>query len=206
MGFQHQVACPQTERLVLLLVLGLHRQPSHLGLQLGDQVGDPGQVVARSAQPAERLVLAHLEVLYTRGLFKQLAALLGPQRKGRVDGALAHDDQLVGAQTALPEQLDDIAEPSARPVDQVLGLPRPVGAPADRHLAVVNLQPPIGVVERQHHLGHALRAAVLRAREDDVVGAPRAKGAIRLLAEDPAHGIGHVALAAAVRPDDGVDA
>src|SRR4029079_2119238 len=46
-----------------------------------------------------------------------------------------------------------------------------------------------------------LGPSTLTAGEDDVVGPSGAERAVRLLPEDPPHGVGHVALAGAVRPD-----
>ena len=120
------------ERVVLLLMLGLERQASDLRLELAHDVGHAGQVVERPGQPAGRLVALDLEALDAGGLLEQLAPLLGPQREGGVDRPLADDHQLVRAQPALAEQLDHVAQPRARAVDQVLAVAGPVGAPADR--------------------------------------------------------------------------
>ena len=77
------------------------------GLSSRDQVADAGQVVARPSQAAERLVLAHLQVLDAGRLLEQLPPLLGAQREGGVDGALPHHHQLVGAR--------DDRRPAGRP-------------------------------------------------------------------------------------------
>src|SRR5690606_8288853 len=65
----------------------------------------------------------------------------------------------------------------------------------DRHVGAV-------VLEGDGHLGHARRAALLGAVEDDVLhgGAAQMLGAH--LAHDPAQRVYDVRLAAAVRPDD----
>src|SRR5881392_2765193 len=60
----------------------------------------------------------------------------------------------------------------------------------------------IRVVEDQGDLRHVHRPAPGRALEDDVFHLAAAQQARRLLAQDPADGIGDVGLAAAVRPYD----
>ena len=201
-----QRARPGTEGVVLLLMLGLHRQASDLRLELAHQVADARQVVARSDEAHRRLVAPHLEPLDAGRLLEELAPLLGAKGEGGIDRPLPHHDQLVRAQPTLAEQLDHVTQARPGAVDEVLALARAIGPTPDRHLGEVDRQPAIGVVERQHGLRHALRPALLGPAEDDVVGATRAQGSVRLLAEHPAHRIGHVALARAVRADHGVHA
>ena len=184
----------------------LEREPADLRLQLGDQVADAGEVVARLRQPDRGLVALDLEALDAGRLLEQLAALLRAQRERGVDRPLPHDDELVRAEPALAEELDDVAQTRPGAVDEVLALAGPIGAPADRDLGEVDRQPAVGVVEGQDRLGHALRLALLGAGEDDVVGAAGAERPVRLLAEHPADRIGHVALARPVRADDRVHA
>ena len=93
---------------MLLLVLRLEREAADLRLQLADEVGHAGQVVARARQAAERLVLPDLEVLDAGGLLEELPPLLGAQREGGIDGPLPHDDQLVGAEASAGQQVDDV--------------------------------------------------------------------------------------------------
>ena len=64
----------------------------------------------------------------------------------------------------------------------------------------------IGVVKGQRHLRHAQGPALLGAIEDHVLHLGAAERLGALLAQHPAHGVGDVALAAAVGPDDGRDA
>ena len=198
-------ARPAPERAVLLLMLCLEGQPPHLWLQLGDEVGDADEIVPRLREPAERLVLPNLERLHPGRLLEELATLLGPQRQSGVDGPLPDDDEGVGTELALAEQVDDVAQPGACAVDEVFALPGPIGSAPDGDLGEVERELPIGVVEGQDRFRHALRASRLGAREDDILGAPRAQVAVRLFAEHPAHRVGHVALARAVRADHRVD-
>jgi len=190
----------------VLLVLCLERQPPDLRLELADEVADPGQVVARPREPSERLVLADLQILDPGRLLEQLPAFLGAQGKRRVNGPLPDHDQLVRAEPAGGQQVDHVAQSRPRPVDQVLRLAGPECATPDRDLAEVDRQPAVAVVQGEDRLRHPLRPSPLAAGEDDVVGSPGAERSVRLLAEDPAHGVGHVALAGAVRSNDCGDA
>ncbi len=196
---------PRAKAVVLLLVLGLEGEPSNLRLQLPHQVADTGQVVKRFRQARGALVPFHLERLHPGRLVEQLPPLLRAQRQHGVHRALAHDNKLIRAETPLAQELDHILQPRAPPVDEVLALAGAKCSTSDAHLGIVDRQPAIGVVQGEDGFGHALRSPRLGAGEDDIIGATRAKGSIRLLTEHPSHGIGHVALAGAVRPDHGVN-
>src|SRR4029079_7413104 len=194
------------EGVVLLLVLRLECQSTHLGLELADQVANPGQVVARTCKAAERLVLAHLQVLDPGRLLEELTSLLRAKRERGVDRPLPDHHRLVGPETAAGEQVDDVAQARAGPVDEVLGLSRAISTPADRDLAEVDRKPAVAVVQGQDRLGHPLRTPALAAGEDHVIGPSGAKRAVRLLAQDPPHSVSHVSLARPVRADHGGDA
>ena len=131
------------ELIVLLLMLGLEGEPAHLWLQLRDQVADAGQVVARLAQPDRSLVASHLQALDAGCLLEQLATFLGAQRERRIDRPLPHDDELVRPEPSLAEELDDVTQPRAGTVDQVLALTGPIRAPPDRDLGEVDRQPAV---------------------------------------------------------------
>ena len=61
----------------------------------------------------------------------------------------------------------------------------------------------VGVVEVERDLGDVHRPPPRRPLEDDVLHLAAAQQPGGLLAQHPAHGVAHVRLAAAVRPDDG---
>ncbi|HWH06128.1 MAG TPA: hypothetical protein VNT23_06800 [Gaiellaceae bacterium] len=170
-----QGAGARPERVVLLLMLRLEREPADLRLELRDEVGDARQVVERPGEADRRLVALDLEALDAGRLLEQLPPLLGPERQRRVDRPLPDHDQLVRPEPSLPEQLDHVPKPRTGAVDQVLALAGPIRAAPDAHLGEVDRQPAVVVVERQGRLGHALRLALLRPGEDDVVGASRAE-------------------------------
>ncbi len=54
-----------------------------------------------------------------------------------------------------------------------------------------------------HHFGHAACGSIARALKDDVFHLSAAQMLNPLLAENPGDGIGNIALAAAIRPDNG---
>jgi hypothetical protein len=58
----------------------------------------------------------------------------------------------------------------------------------------------------QAHFGGRARLTGIAAAEDDVLHPIAAEALCALLAEHPGDGVGHVAFAASVRPDDGRDA
>ena len=78
-------------------------------------------------------------------------------------------------------------------------------APGHRHLGVLEGQAAVVVAHGEHDLGHAERLGRARALEDHVLDPFPAEHAGALLAQDPAQGVGDVALAAAVGPHDGGD-
>ena len=137
-------------------------------------------------------------------LLEQRSPLLGAQGQGLVDHALPDEQEGVVGEVRGVEQVDQVAQPDPALVEEVVVLARAVQPAAELEHLEVDRQEPVGVVEHERDVRHALRGALVRAGPDDVLRAPRAKGAA-LLAERPAQGIGEVALARPVRPDDGAD-
>ena len=99
-----------------------------------------------------------------------------------------------------------VAQAALLGFDEVLALARPVEPPGDRHLLPLVGQAPVGVVEDEGDLGEARRLAPGRAREDHVLHPLAAQRLGAHVAERPLDGVDDVALAAAVRADDGRDA
>ena len=58
----------------------------------------------------------------------------------------------------------------------------------------------IGIVQRDRHIGKALRAAQLRPRKNHILHGAAPQLADALFAQHPADRVGHIALAAAVGP------
>jgi hypothetical protein len=112
----------------------------------------------------------------------------------------------VGAQAGVHEQFADVPQAGGRLVQQVLALAGAVQPARDGDLVTVQRQGPVGVVEEQVHRGQAAALARGAAVEDHVQHLVAAQRLGRLLAEHPFEAIDHVALAAAVGPDDAGDA
>ena len=187
------------------LLLGLGGQPAGLRAELAEDVLCAGQVrlgldelFFRSAAPA-------LMAADPGDLLEQRSPLLGAQGEGLVDHALPDEQEGVVGEVGGVEQVDQVAQPDPALVEEVVVLARAVQPAAELEHLEVDRQEPVGVVEHERDIRHALGGALVRSGPDDVLRAPRAKRPA-LLTERPAQGIGEVALARPVRPDDGADA
>ena len=192
-------------RLARRLLLGLGGQPARLRPELAEDVLDPGEVRLGLDELLLGPPAASLVAPDAGDLLEQRPALLGPQRQRLVDHALADEQEGVVGEVRRVEQVDQVAQPDAALVEQVVVLARAVQPPTELEDLEVDRQQAVGVVEDERDVGHALRGALLRAGPDDVLGLARAERAA-LLAERPAQRVGEVALARPVRPDDGADA
>ena len=128
----------------------------------------------------------------------------GRKRQRLVDHALADEQERVVGQVRAVEQVDEVAQPDALLVEEVLVLAAAEEPATELEDLEVDRQQPIAVVEDERDVGHALGGALLRPGPDDVLGLARAEGAA-LLPERPAERVREVALARAVRPDDRAD-
>ena len=91
-------------------------------------------------------------------------------------------------------------------VDEVFAFAGAIDAAGDLHFLGVGGELALAVVEGHGDFGQPEAAARSGAVEDDVGHFAAAQAFGGLLAENPADGIDDVALARAVRPDDGGDA
>ena len=190
------------------VLLGLARLPVErveLLAQLGHDVGDPLQVVAGGLH----LPLGGLAPPLVLGdpgrLLDHAAPVLGAGRHDLADPSLL-DDRVGGAADAGSEE-DVVHVEQARrgPVDEVVGLAGAVEAAPHGDLGEGpeggrQLGRPV-VLEGEGDLGEGERGLRLRPVEDHVLHGAAAQAQRRLLAEDPADGVGDVGLAAAVRSD-----
>ena len=149
---------------------------------------------------------AALEAPQAGGLLDQRAPFVGLGGEQRLDLSLADDGVHLATETQLGGELDDVGQTAGRAVDRVGRLAAAHDPSADAHLGRGHRQSPVGVVEGELNLGGGGGPPAVAAGEDDVLhgGAADARGS--LLAEHPHDGVGEVALAAAVRPDDDGDA
>ena len=187
------------------LLLGLLAEPAGLRPELGEDVLDAGEVRLGLGELLLGLAAAALVAPDPGDLLEQRPALLGPQRERLVDHALADEQERVLGEVRRVEQVDEVAQADPLLVEQVVVLAGAVEAPAELDHVVLDRQQPVGVVEDEGDVGHALGAALLGAGPDDVLALADPERAA-LLAERPAEGVGQVALARAVGPDDRADA
>ena len=181
-------------------------QAPDLALYFGDQILDPLQVAGRFLQAAlGRLAPIAVEPDPGR-LLEQRPPFFGPVGEQPLDHLRFDDHAGVAAESGAAQQVLDVAEPDDCAVEQVVRLAAAREAAGDLNLAIGDRQVAVGVVEEERDLGHVHRPACGGALEDHVLHLAAAEEASRLLAEHPAHGVGDVRLAAAVRADDGGDA
>jgi hypothetical protein len=176
-----------------------------LRAELGADVGDPRQVLARVCETGLGLLAPLLVFRDARRLLEEHAQLFGL----RLDDARNHAllDDRVGArpEAGAEEHIGDVASANVRAVDVVVRLAVALQDALHRDFSV--LRPLAGgaperVVEAELDRGARERRAVERTVEDDVLHRVAAKRGRARLAEDPAHRVDDVRFAAAVRADD----
>ena len=138
-------------------------------------------------------------------LLEERATFLGSQCERLVDHPLADEEEGVVGEVRGVEQVDEVAQADPLLVEQVVVLAGAVQAPAELEHREVDRQQPVGVVDDQRHVGHALGGAAVGAGPDDVLRLARSQGTT-LFPERPAQRVGQVALARPVGADDGADA
>ena len=191
-------------RLARRLLLGLGRQPASLRSELAEDVLDARQVRLGFDQLLLRPPPATLVAADAGHLLEQRPALLRPEGKRLVDHALADEQEGVVREVRGVEQVDQVAQPDPALVEEVVVLARAVQPPTELEHLEVDRQQPVGVVEDERDVGHALGGPLVRAGPDDVLGLARAERAA-LLPERPAERVREIALARSVGPDDGAD-
>ena len=186
--------------------LGLAPERLELAADLGEQVGQAGQVAVGGVELAERLLLALAVLEDAGGLLDEAAAVLGGRVQDRVELALPDDHVHLAADAGVAEQLLHVEEAAAAAVDGVLGAAVAEHRAADRDLGVVDRQRAVGVVDGELHLGATQRRTAGGAGEDDVLHLAAAQALGALLAHHPGERVDDVGLARAVGPDDAGDA
>ena len=176
------------------LLLGLGGQPAGLRAELGEDVLDARQVRLGFDQLLLGVTPSPLVPPDAGDLVEQRASFLRSQGEGLVDHPLADEQEGVVGEVRGVEQVDQVAQPDAGLVEQVVVLARAIEAPAELEDLELDREQAVGVVDDQRDVGHPLRGPLLRSGPDDVLGLARAKRPA-LLAERPAQGVGEVALA-----------
>ena len=194
------------ERLVRARLLGVRGERAELSLDLLLDVADAHEVLLRVVELLQRLALARLVLRDTGRLLEECAALLRAAVQDVVDAVLPDDAHALVADARVGEQLVNVLDAAARAVEEHFALAAAVQAARDDDFGEIDGQRAVRVVEDKRNLGDAELFARRRAGENDVFGFCGAQVSDVLLAEHPADGVGDVALAAAVRADDGRDA
>jgi hypothetical protein len=152
------------------LLLGLGSQPACLRSQLGQDVVDAGEIGFRLGQLFLGLATATLVPPDTGHLLEQRPTFLRPERQRLVDHALADEQEGVVGEVRGVKQVDEVAQPDALLVEQVLVVPAAEQPPTELQDLEIDRQQPIRVVQHERHVGHALGGPLLGARPDDVLG------------------------------------
>ena len=174
-------------------------------LHLLAQVVEPLEVLARVADAVLGLAPALLVLGDAGRLLDEDAQLVGLGLYELADHALLDDGVAARAEASAEEDVDHVAPPAARAVEEVLRLAVTAHHPPDGDLGVLGVgaaEPALAVVEDELHRCLGDRLARARAREDDVGHGVAAQVPGGGLAHHPAHGVDHVRLAAAVGADD----
>ena len=181
-------------------------QGAELAVDLVGQVQDAHEVCVHVRQFLQRTLLAAPVLEDPGGLLDEAAPLLGSRGQDRVELPLADDDVHLAAHARVGEQLLDVQEAHGRAVDGIL---RPAAAEqgaADRHLGILDVEQPVGVVDRQVHLGAPQRRAPGCPRKDDVRHLAAAQRAGALLAHHPGERVNDIRLTRPVGAHDARDA
>ena len=194
------------EGLIRARLLGAHGERAELRLDFLLDVADAHEVRFRVVELFERLALARLVFRDACRLLEKRAALFGAAVQDVVDAVLPDDAHALVADAGVCKQLVDILDAAARPVEEHLALAAAIQAARDDDFGKIDRQRAVRIVEHERDFGDADPLARGRAGENDVFRFRSAQVPHILLAEHPTNRIGDVALAAAVRPDDGRDA
>ena len=101
------------------------------------------------------------------------------------------------------EELVDVLQTTELAVDQIIALAVARGPADDLHLMKIRAQLFLAFAQEERDFAEILRAARLRAFEDDILHLPAAQSPGALFAQHPADRVRDIAFAAAVRADDG---
>ncbi len=193
-GFQFLVA-PRASGLAL--------QRADLALDFADHVGQPQQVGLGLLELAQRLLAVGLELGDPRRLLEDRAPVLGARRENGVDLPLRHH-RVAGRADARPhEHPMDVLEAAGVLVEEVGALAGAEHAPRDGDFVEFGLQDAVAVGEGDADFRHVHRGPAVGAVEDHVQHLGPAQGGGPLLAQNPADGVRHIALAAPVGADNG---
>jgi hypothetical protein len=207
-GEQPHLQLPKlrVQRLPSLRDPRLDLQRLQLVFQLAQDVLNAGEVLAGVLQLPAGLFAAMAVLFDSRRFFQQLAAFLAAGGEDGVDLVLPDDRVGIAAHAGVQKQFVDVLQAAGRAVDEELALAGAIDPPGDGDLAELDRQRAVAVIDAEGDFRHAVGAALIGPGEDEVGGAFAAQMAGVLFAQHPEEGVGDVAFAGAVRPDDRRDA
>ena len=167
--------------------LRLSLERAQVGPRLAFDVERTVEVVLCAVE-LELCAVAALAVLGEPGrLFDQRGAVDRLGVDDRLDAALADDRVHLLAEAGVGEHLEHVDQPAARAVQPIHALARAIDVPRDRDLREVGVEPAVGVVDHDLHLGCAAALDAVAAGEDHVLHRLAAHRQRALLAECPQH-------------------
>jgi hypothetical protein len=158
------------DRLARGVLFGLRRQASRLRSELAEDVFRPRQVGFGFGELLLGPTAAPLMPANACHLLEQRPPLLGSQGQRLVDHALPDEQERVVREVRGIEKVDEVPEPDAALVQEVIVLPGPIETAAQLKDTELDREQAVGVVEDKRHVGHPLRGPLLGTRPDDVLG------------------------------------
>jgi hypothetical protein len=202
-GVEIEGAQAAVQFLIALGFAGLALQGDDLPFDFLDDVVQAEQIGLGLLQLAQGLPLVGFEFGDAAGLFEDGAPVFRMRTENFVNTALFHQRIGVGPDAGVHKQALDVLEAAGCFVDEILTLAGAEHAAGDGDLVVFRAQHRFAIGQAQADFGHAQRLVGVGAVEDHVLHLGPAQRLGALLAQHPAQGIRHVALAAAVGPHDG---
>ncbi len=195
--------------LVTLGLAGLALEAPHLPLHLGDNVGDPKEVLVGGVELSEGFGFPVLVPGDPGGFLDENPPLLGTRLGDGPDVSLADHRVRPASHPAAQKDVVDVLEPAGPLVEKIDALPGPVKAAGDHDLGEVpeGLRPrAVVVVEDQGDFGHVDRRPAAGPGEDHVLHRLAPELLDTLLPHGPSERVNDVTLAAAVWADNGRNA
>ena len=188
---------------------GLPLERGEVALDLGDDVTDAQQVLARLVHLRFGLLAAGFVLGDAGGFFDDHAPVFGARRNDETNFALLNDRVGLGSDASAQEQVGYVFEADGRLVDGVFAGAVAIQSARNGDLCVVaELERQalsclgVGVVEGEGDLGHPVGATAGGPGKNDVRHGTSAQVLGTLLADAPANGVHDVGLATSVGPND----
>ena len=187
-------------------VLRVLFQRAETVLQFIQQVIHPGNVFLGTGQLLVRFFLAGTELDDTRGLLKDLAAVLSLAGQDFINAALADNGIALLADTGIAEQIHDVLQAAGRAVQEIFAFPAAVNPAGHLNLRIVQGKAFIFIVKDKGNFTVTEGLSALCAAENHVLHAGAAQDFRALLTEHPAHCVAYIAFSGSVGSHDRGDA